>query len=129
MKKYITVLCFLISSSSIALEFVGDTQYEEACYFSGWNCHKVSKEEKKHLLNLLREDVSSYLKYYKNIENENVSNNLGFSVYQKAASICQKIYLLNPDANECNVMHCIFQRDRWLGDAESFNKDFKEECR
>ncbi len=125
--KFWLIFVMVFSGFSSALEFVGDTHYEENCYFAGWNCHKVSKEEKDHLLQLFEEQASTYLNYFKN--GNNLSNTMSNSIYEKASAICQKIYLLDPDSEECNLMHCAMQKKRWYGDDKSFQKTYKKECK
>ncbi len=129
MKKYITVLCFLISSSSIALELPGDDHYVEDCFFSGWNCDELSREEKSDLLDIFREELKPFSDHIEKNKDLNFRHALDKSIYRKAAGICKNIYLLDPTSKDCDELHCAYMKSKWRSDKKIFNEEYKKECK
>ncbi len=128
MRKICFSLLMIVAINAAAFELLGETHYGEDCYDSGWNCHRVSENEREHLMDLFKEDLAPYLMYFKKEKIQKISTNLDAAIYNEAANLCQKVYLLNPDSTVCNLMHCARQREQWFGDSARFEKEYKKEC-
>jgi len=126
--RRIFFLLLLIAPNALSSEFIGETPYEITCLTSGWSCHKVSKKERIHLLQLLRKELSEYQAYFLTVDNIHQKGTAALTIYEKASSVCQKIYLLEPGASDCNTIHCKFHKERWIPSEISFAQSFKEDC-
>ncbi len=105
MKYLIVTFLWAVSLSACANEKASITNYKSDCYDRGWNCHKISENEKAKLQEEYTWELAPFVTYFEQRKGEYLNEGVNRHVYWEAVTVCRKIALIEPDHKNCGKIH------------------------
>ncbi len=128
MKYILLTILFCMSLTVCAFEYIGKSHYEMDCFDKGWNCHKLSKEERIEALGHARDKLQLYLEYFKGREKENLNSGLNRKLYWQMVEVCKDLYLIDFEAKDCDKVHCLYLESVWTEEDKKEKESYNTEC-